>query len=479
MKTYEERRPESQFMEEVSLSPTPEALKSPPDARREPGTSKRKKRRRKWIVLGALFVVIAAGGGTAYYYKTRTLPIEIQTESAQRRNLTEVVVANGKIQPVLQVKISPEVSGEIIELPVKEGQLVKKGDLLLRIKPDYYLAMRRSAEASYQSALASKNLAAANLKKAEIEFKRNEELFQDKLISESAYQEFKTGFEVAEASFQSSEHQVDVANAALSRASEELAKTTIYSPIAGTVSKLNSELGERVVGTAMMSGTEVMTIADLNQMEARVDIGEIDVVLIAVGQKARLEVDAFRDRKFNAIVTEIANSSKGNNPSSGGSSGGGGGGGGQQQEATRFEVRLRVQEKEPFRPGMSVTSEIETRYVTNVLTVPIQSVTTRLPKGQQTNAAPEKPEPQRAEKAKKDDDSHKPIEVVFMHEGDTVRMVPVKRGISDDNYTEITEGLSEGQTIVSGGYKAISRELEEGKKVKKGSGKPKDRPEKS
>src|SRR5687767_13299674 len=349
MKTYEERKSESQFMDSVSLSPAAEVVKPPLEARREPGALKRKKRRRKWIILGVLLILMAAGAGTGYYFKTRTLPIEIQTEKVQRRNLTEVVVANGKIQPVLQVKISPEVSGEIIELPVKEGQNVKKGDLLLRIKPDFYMAMRRSAEASYQSALASKNLAAANLKKAEVEFKRNEGLSLAKLISDSAFQEFKTGLEVAIANFQSSEHQVDVANAALSRANEELAKTTIYSPITGTVSKLNSELGERVVGTAMMSGTEVMVVADLNAMEARVDIGEIDVVLIAVGQKARLEVDAFRDRKFNAVVTEIANSSKGNTTSQGSS---GGGGGGQQQEATRFEVRIRVQEKEAFRPGM-------------------------------------------------------------------------------------------------------------------------------
>ena len=481
MKIYEERRPENQPMDEISLTPPSEVVKSPPaEPKREPGALKRKKRKRKWIILGVLLVLAAAGGATGYYYKTRTLPIEIQTENVQRRSLIELVVANGKIQPVLQVKISPEVSGEIIELPVKEGQQVKKGDLLLRIKPDYYLAMRRSAEASYQSALAGKNLAAANMKKADIEFRRNEELFRAKLISDTEHQEFKTGLEVATANFQSSEHQVDVANAALSRANEELAKTTIYSPLSGTVSKLNSELGERVVGTAMMSGTEVMTVADLNEMEARVDIGEIDVVLIKVGQKARLEVDAFRDRKFNAVVTEIANSSKGNNPSSGMS--GGGGGSGQQQEATRFEVRLRVHEKEQFRPGMSVTSEIETRYVTNVLSVPIQSVTTRLPKGKQTNAAPEKVEVakgDRGEKGKKEEQRQKPIEVVFLHEGDTVKMVSVKRGISDDNYTEIVEGVTEGQTVVSGGYKAISRELEEGKKVKKGSGKPPERPEKS
>ena len=335
--------------------------------------------RKYWIIAGALLI---CGGAAAWFFhfRNREVIITVQTEKVARRNLTELVVANGRVHPVLQVKISPEVSGEIIELPVKEGQCVKKGDLLLRIKPDYYLASRRSAEASFQAAVANKDLAGANQRKAEIEEQRNKELLKDKLISESAYLEMKTASEVARATFQSAEHQVNVARAALSRAEEDLAKTTISSPIAGTVSKLNSQQGERVVGTAMMTGTEVMVVADLNEMEARVDIGEVDVVLIAQGQKARLEVEAFRDRKFTGTVTEIANSSR-NLGAQSGSTGGGGGGGGQQQEATRFEVKIRIKDKETFRPGMSVTAEIETRSRTNVLSVPIQSVTTRLPKG--------------------------------------------------------------------------------------------------
>ncbi len=453
------------------------------------------KTRRKVLVFTAIGLVVAGLTALAIFRK-REVVIPIQTEKVTRRNLIEVVVANGKVQPVLQVKISPEVSGEIIELPVKEGQKVNKGDLLLRIKPDYYQANRRSAEAGFQSSLAAKEQAAANLKKAEVEFKRNEELFQAKLISDSDYIGYKTTAEVAKANFQSSQHQVEVARAALARADEELAKTTIYSPICGTISKLNSELGERVVGTAMMSGTDVMTVADLNEMEARVDIGEIDVVLIAAGQKARLEVDAFRDRKFAGTVTEIANSSK--TAASSASS--------QQQDATRFEVKIRIQEKEPFRPGMSVTAEVETRSRTNVLCVPIQSVTTRLPKpppapkGPATNPgaayAAEKPAATNAPAAaatngtataeatnasatatniaksdktdKKSGEGPKPIEVVFVRDGDHVKMAQVKHGISDEKYTEITEGLTEGQEIVSGGYKAISRDLEDGKKVKLG-----------
>jgi len=258
------------------------------------------------------------------------------------------------------------------------------------------------------------------------------------------------------------------------------------------VTRLLSQLGERVLGTSFNMGTEIMTIADLNEMEAKVDIGEIDVVLIQTGQNARLEVDAFKDRKFNGVVTEIANASKGSSASMMG----GGGGGGQQQEATKFEVKIHIQEKEVFRPGMSVTAEIETRSRTNVLGVPIQSVTTRLPQKPQTgkksaakseagksgqapdagstttnstsSAAGERTNTNKSASSKKSGEAPKPVEVVFVANSDNVKMVPIKRGISDDNYMEITEGLHEGDEVISGGYKAISRDLEDGKKIKRG-----------
>ena len=431
---------------------------------------KTKSGRKYWIII---VVLLLAGGAAAwfFYFRKKDEIVTIQTEKVKRRDLTEVVVANGRVYPVVQVKISPEVSGEIIALPVKEGQSVTKGDLLLRIKPDFYAASKRSAEASYQASVANKDLSAANLRKAEIEAERNKALLAAKLISDSVFLEMKTAAEVAFASFRASEHQVNVAKAALQRAEEELAKTTIFSPITGTISKLNSQLGERVVGTAMMTGTEVMVVADLNEMEARVDIGEVDVVLIALNQKTRLEVEAFRDRKFTGVVTEIANSSRSLSAQGGG--GGGGGGGGQSQEATRFEVKVRIKDKETFRPGMSVTAEIETRSRTNVLSVPIQSVTTRLPKtdggkGSVTNAVAKASATNAISGERKPGDAPKPIEVVFLTASDAVRSVPVKRGISDENYSEITEGLEEGQEVVSGGYKAISRDLEDGKKIKRG-----------
>ena len=199
-----------------------------------------------------------------------------------------------------------------------------------------------------------------------------------------------------------------------------------------------------------MAGTDVMTIADLEEMEARVDIGEVDVVLIKVGQLARLELDSFRDRKFAGEVTEIANTAKAT-------------GLGTQQEATKFEVKVRVKQKEIFRPGMSVTAEVETRYRTNVLCVPIQSVTTRLPKSGEKTTNPEANE---TSPNKKKDEPPKPVEVIFQRAGDAVKQVPVKRGISDDSFVEIIEGVSEGMEVVSGGFKAINRELEDSKPVK-------------
>jgi HlyD family secretion protein len=428
-----------------------------------------KRKGRGWFWLVIVVLLLAGGGGSAWYFFIRKKEpiVTVQTEKVTRRNITEIVVANGKIQPVLQVMINPEVSGEIIELPVKEGQTVKKGDLLVRIKPDNYRAIRNSSEANYRSALASKTLAEANLAKAQAEYKRNEELFRAKLVSDSQYIEAKTGFEVAKATVESSGHQADQAKASLAKAEDDLTKVTIVAPIDGTITKLKSQVGERVVGTAMMAGTEIMTVSNLDEMEARVDIGEIDVILIDVGQKAKLEVDAFRDREFHGTVTEIANAAKGSS-SSPQSSSSSSGGGGSSQEATKFEVKIRVQEKEIFRPGMSVTSEIETRYRTNVLCVPIQSVTTRVPKDKAKKDDKAKDEKPPTMESKRKSETKKPAEIIFVLGSEFVKMKPVKRGISDDSYVEIIEGVEEGQEVVSGSYKAINRELEDGRKIKKG-----------
>jgi len=459
-----------------------------------------KSKKRRKVLVFSIIAVVLIGLTVLVILKRREVVITIQAEKIARRNLTELVMANGRIQPVLQVKISAEVSGEIIDLPVKEGQKVNKGDLLVKIKPDFYIAALNQTTASFKSSEASRTMAEANLRKAEAEFKRSEDLIRNKLVSDSTFDEVRAAHDVAKAQLQSAMHQVDVAKAVVDSTKDSLDKTTILAPLAGTISKLNSRLGERVLGTVQNVGTEIMTIADLNEMEARVDIGENDVVRIAPGQKGLLEVDAFKKRKFNGTVTEIANSSKDAGQFGGGSS----------QEATKFEVRIRIQETEAFRPGMSVTAEIETCYRTNVLTVPFASVTTRPPKQTDkkgdaklaaladptktnsprsgTNAlpaqsgsasapadalaagtnAPATDGTNIAKSDKKSKDAVKQVEVVFLMEGDHAKMVPVKIGISDDSHWEITEGVAEGQEVVSGGFKAITRELEDGTKIRKG-----------
>ena len=370
------------------------------------------------------------------------------------------MTGSGKLQPVVQVKISSEVAGEIIDLPVKEGQQVHKGDLLVRVKPDLYAAALRSQEASLKSSQADLLTAEANARKAEAELKRNEDLFSRQLISGSLFDEIRTGAEVARASAIASTQRIEMARASLKRSQEDLAKTIIFSPIDGTVSKLNSELGERVSGTGMMAGTDIMTVADLTKMEARVEVGEMDVVLIQPGFKARLDVDSFKDRKFDGQVTQVARSAKTT-------------AGGSQQESTKFEVRIRMADTGLFLPGMSVTADIETRYRTNVITVPIQAVTTRMPGSTSTEPDPKKTGSTSEEDkgqieflaGKKTRNVIKPIEVVFVQETDKAKMLPVKRGISDDSHYEILEGVTEGQEIITGNFKAVSKELNDGSLV--------------
>ena len=417
----------------------------------------------KWIIIVVVLLLLVGGGVSAYFLRGGEKPISVQAEKSQKRSLTELVTATGKIQPVLQVAIAPEVSGEIIELGVIEGQKVRKGDLLVRIKPDNYIASTNSAFASMKSSQASVAVAEANLDKAEKEWRRNQELFNQKLVSASVFQEYETSYNIAKSQLAASKQQSAMTSATLARSLDDLAKTTIFAPLDGTVSRLKSQKGERVVGTGMMAGTEIMTIADLDAMEARVDIGEMDVVLIKQAQTARLEVDAFRDRKFVGKVYEIANSSKQSGMSA-------------MAESIRFEVKIRITDKEEFRPGMSVTAQIETRSRTDAVSIPIQSVTTRLPKEVSDQikkeqppamfAAPMDPREKELLEKRRKDPSRKPIEVVFVAENGVAKMKPVKRGISDDNFVEIVEGLADGDLVITGGFKAINRDLEDGKAIK-------------
>ena len=344
-----------------------------------------KSKGKKKIIFFSLLALVIIAAVVYGQFAKRVPPISITKEKAARRNLTEEVVANGKIEPVLEVKISPEVSGEIIELDVKEGQHVKKGDLLLKIRPDNYVAARDSAKANFKFAAANKNTADANLEKAFLEFKRNEALFQAKLISDSDFLTAKTTYDVAKTTLAGAVEQVSIAQAQLNSAEADLSKTVIYSPLDGTISKLNSQLGERVVGTGH------------HGRHRDHDCGQFDQ---HGGPRGHGRNGRAVDRRWpegpsgSGFVQgpEIQRPCDRNCQL------------GQQQrhfhrrritstDATKFQVKIHITDKEAFLPGMSVTADIETRYRTNVLTVPIQSVTTRLPKDKSggTNAAANEP----------------------------------------------------------------------------------------
>jgi HlyD family secretion protein len=377
--------------------------------------------------------------------------VTVQTEKVARRTITQVVNASGKIQPETMVKINAEVSGEITALPVKEGDRVKRGDLLVRIKPDQYQAQVDRAEAGLQSARANLNLQKSNLEKAESEFKRAQELYEKKLLSDQEFIALKTSFNAAKSQYESSQAGVRQSEASLRDARESLNKTTIYSPMNGTVSQLLSELGERVSGSSFTQGTQIMTVADLAMMEARVDVGENDIVNISIGDTARITIDAYPDKKFIGTVYEIANTAKSK-------------GLGTQEEVTNFEVKIRVLNKDiALRPGMSMTADIETETKTNVVSVPIQSVTTRAPKGKEGEKP--KTEPQQGQGGGLSM-NEKPVECVFVVENGKAKMVPVKRGINDEGYVEMATGIAENAEVISGSYKAINRELEDGSVIK-------------
>jgi HlyD family secretion protein len=400
-----------------------------------------KKNRKKIIIFSVIGLLIIALALVVFLGSQKEPVITVQVEKASKRSLTQVVTATGKIQPEVLVKITPEVSGEIVALPVKEGDRVKKGELLMKIKPDFYMAQRDQAAAGL---LQSK----AGLSKSEPEFRRVETLFKKGLASESEFDQARAQYEANKAAYAQ-------AAASLNQAQENLRKTTILAPMNGTVSQLNSELGERVLGTVQFQGTDVMTIADLSRMEARVDVSENDVILVALSDTARIEVDAFPDRKVTAVVYEIANTAKSK-------------GAGTQEEVTNFEVKMRIVDADvQLRPGMSMTGDIETETKHNVLTVPIQCVTTRMPKvevkegetdGQQGMVM--------ASNTPKKKDEKKAKEIVFVVENGVAKAMTVKRGISDDTYVEIAEGISDSVQVVSGSYKAINRELEDGSKVR-------------
>lgn len=428
----------------------------------------KRSRKKLFLLLGAAVILVAVLGAVMASRK-REKPILITTAKAFRTNVTQVVTATGKIQPEVEVKIAPEVSGEIIAIPVKEGQLVRKGDLLLRIKPDSYRAQVESQQASLNAARAASVRNRAELAKADIDYKRVQKLSTNGLISESELNTAKTTYDSAKAALESALFEIERAEGALRQINEALSKTAIYAPNSGTVSSLTSRVGERVVGTSQFAGTEVMRIADLDSMEARVNVNENDVVEVKVGDTASISVDAWPDREIRGVVREIASTASTRNA-------------GTQEEVTNFEVKIAISDRAVrLRPGMSATADIATATVKNVVAVPIQSVTVRTPG---TDLSPEEQERRRVQEASRDEGDnradvtneqaekqkeralrHNLQRVVFVKIGDTVRMQQVETGIADNTFIEIRSGLQPGDEVVSGSYTAISRKLKDKAKV--------------
>ncbi len=428
----------------------------------------KKSKKTLFIVIGvALAIVIAVIAVTAKRKKDK--PIEITTDKAFRKSVTQVVTATGKIQPEIEVKIAPEVSGEIIEIPVKEGQLVRKGALLLKIKPDSYQAQVESQMAALNSARASSVRNRAELAKADQDYKRAQQLFNAKLLPESDRNTAQTNYEIAKSALDSSLFEIQRAEGALRQIRDALSKTIIYSPSDGSISSLTSRVGERVVGTVQFAGTEVMRIANLDNMEARVNVNENDIVNVHVGDVTRISVDAYPDRKIQGVVREIGSTAITRNA-------------GSQEEVTNFEVKIAIPDHSvQLRPGMSATADIETATVPDAVVVPIQSVTVRSIDSQ---LSPEEREKQTAvEKAKEGGDNRadtvnetlekqkarelreKLERVVFIRNGDKVKMQKVETGIADSTYIEVKSGVKAGDEVVSGSYTAISRRLKDGAKV--------------
>jgi len=443
-----------------------QALTTPPLAQE---AKKRRLRRRRNIIFGSAGALLLLIVGLIVASK-REKPIPVTTEKAVRRTILQIVSATGKIQPETEVKISPEVAGEIIELPVEDGIQVKKGDLLVKIKPDSYKALLEQQEAAISAAKATNLQQKATMLKSDHDFKRAEDLFSKKLISEQEYNAAEAAYDVAKNTYESSLHEIERAQASSSQARDQLSKTTIYSPMDGTITVLNSKLGERLVATNQFAGTEVMRVADLSHMQAVVDVNENDVVNVKLGDKASIKIDAYADRKFKGVVQQIANTGKTT-------------GAGTQEEVTNFEVKIRINDHDvALRPGLSCTADIETSLVTDAVAVPMQSVTIRTGN---TNLSPEEIEKkkqktaqrdkgdnsadyvnERQEKATQKEEHEKIAKVVFLKKGSKAQMVKVTTGISDDTYMEIKSGVQPGDEVISGSYSAISRKLKDGAKVK-------------
>ena len=399
-----------------------------------------------WIIIAAvvLIVVLVVVG------KSRSgKGVEVTVTSPVTKDITEIIPANGKIQPVVEVKISPDVSGEIIVLNVKEGDQVKAGQVLLQIKRDQYLSARDRMKAALNQAKAQLAQQDAKFQQIELSYNRHMSLYEKGAISQSEYESSVSEYSMAKEQLNASRFNVQSSEAGLAEAEESLSKTTIFAPMNGVVSKLYVERGERVVGTSQMAGTEMLRIADFEKMEVLVDVNENDIVRIRKNDTALVEVDAYPGRKFEGVVTQIANSAKNI--------------GSALEQVTNFEVKVYIlpssyadlvqnSRTNPFRPGMSASVSIQTETRPNALAIPIQCITTRAEL--------------LSDSLKLELGPNELVEQVFVVKNDnTVQAVRIKSGLQDHLHIEITEGLTKEDRVVTGPYAAISKTLENGTKV--------------
>ena len=436
----------------------------------------------KWILIlaGVLMVALIVLSKMGVFGKDEG--IKVTAEKVQKRTIIEVVNASGKVYPEIEVKVSPDISGEITELTVQEGDTVKKGQLLARIYADIYSIQRDQASygvtqsrAQVANSQASLDALQAQLEQAQRNFDMQKKLFDDKVISRSEFnvadanlKSAKANYNAAMQGIKGTEAAVGSAQANLERASKDLGRTTIVAPMDGVVSLLNVKLGEKVAGNSFNVGTEILRIADMDKIEVRVDVGENDIPKVKLGDSAIVEIDAYSDRKFKGIVTQIASSNNGaatqNSFTSTTSS-----------DVTQYKVYVRLLPESyadlmgkgtfPFRPGMSANADIQTRTETNVLSVPINAVTTREKEGIVKQEEKKDEADMKAAPAVSVDDLE--VVVFVLDKEAKVKKVKVKTGIQDINYIQVKEGLKEGDEVITGPYDAVSKTLKEGEQVKK------------
>jgi len=431
------------------MSETTTPLKTPPI----PVKRKKKKSKKKLLwILGLLLIAVIVI--TVVVSSKKETLITVQTEKIARRNISQLVTATGKIQSETEVDISAEVSGEIISLPYKEGDEVKKGALLVKIKQDAYTPQIQEQDAAIKVAESNLKTNEVILQKYELEFNRIKQLFDKGLATPSELENAQNNLDQTLAQMNTNKAQISQQRTGLSRIRYDISKTTIYSPIDGTVTQLNNETGEKVLGTISNQGSDIMTISDLAKMECQVEVGETDVTLVNIGDTANIEIDAFPDRIFQGYVYEIANTAKSTGATA-------------QDQVVNFIVKIRIINSDfELRPGMSCTVDIEVENRNEVLSVPIQSVTTREEFNETGMGADMENENLKRDSEEKQNKKSRPKEIIFIVDNNAAKKENVKTGISNDSYIEITEGAQEGQEVVKGSFKAITKELEDGIKVK-------------